>query len=85
LIRKSRLDDEAAPVSYRRADSIKQETSMYEFIETPTGWKVFWGPMPRETQQSLACPQEQVPAVIASESVACPVNARGDEILTLAV
>jgi hypothetical protein len=58
---------------------------MYEFIETPTGWKVFWGPMPQDIQQSLACPQAQVPEVIASESVARAVSAGVDESMTLAV
>ena len=34
---------------------------MYQFIKTATGWRVYWGPVPREE----AAPQEQAAAVTA--------------------
>jgi hypothetical protein len=26
---------------------------MYEFIKTATGWRIYWGPLPREEAQPL--------------------------------
>jgi len=31
---------------------------MYEFIKTETGWKVFWGPLPKDCEPAAQGPEK---------------------------
>jgi len=35
---------------------------MYEFVETPTGWLICWGPPPRSARPSASRPQTLPPS-----------------------
>ena len=61
---------------------------MYEFIQTPTGWKVFWGPMPAAIRDAIVPAPEQAivtPDAIGAEPAQREVEAGADEVLNLAV
>jgi hypothetical protein len=36
---------------------------MYEFIQTATGWQVYWGPPPREVSRAQAAARPAAPAL----------------------